>query len=232
MARKLQPPRLSYVYAYAPPPDKEQFQRKVRNDVERENITCLGDDVLADLFVITIHAVSDKPAQKRQRTKAGRHGLELLARLVRTLQKHVDESLGVLAKYQGKKLPVNSTLIRPLRREFLELRKLLARVALDYRVNAELVKGLQKTPPIHVSREINEYLRVDVPELRTQNRRDVVIAACLLAAGIYSKKELADLVSAIPMQLYRAAKRAKPAKPSKPVDEHVKPVSVRRETRE
>src|ERR1035438_9804674 len=79
MARKLQPPRLSYVYAYAPPPDKERLAGEVRNDVERENITCLGDDVLADLFVITIHAVSDKPAQKRQRTKAGRHGLELLA---------------------------------------------------------------------------------------------------------------------------------------------------------
>src|ERR1035438_2842136 len=198
MARKLHP-RLPYLYRYAPPtPDEEQFRREVRDYVERQHITYLDDDIIYDLFLITSEAVSNKSVQKRQRTSAGRDDLKVLSRLVTMLQKHVDESLRVLAKYRKRKLPVSGILIRPLRREFLQLRRLLARAAFDCRVDAELAKNLQKSSPIDVAQEVNDYLKVDVLELKTQNERNIVIAACVLASGVHSKKEPDDLVSRIP----------------------------------
>jgi len=84
----------------------------------------------------------------------------------------------------------------------------LARADVQYRADIEIVKGLQRSFPTDLSLTINKYLKADVPQLTSQDERNIVIAACLIAGGYYSEKQLNKLISTIPMQLSRARERA------------------------
>jgi hypothetical protein len=136
-------PRLPSLSQYAPPVPvyEEQFRRKFRNCLERQYIPYPPDDVIANLFQVTSEAVSNLAFKKQQQTSTARQDLKSRGHLIKTLRRHVDESLKVLEKYRKQKLPLTSRLARPFRRDFLRLRKDLARADVQYRADIEIVKG-------------------------------------------------------------------------------------------
>jgi hypothetical protein len=193
---------------YAPPApfDEEQFRRKLRNFMEFQYSTNLDVDVISKLFRITSEASSDLLLKKQQQTSTARQDLKSRGQLVEKVKRHVDESLKVLERYRKRKLPLTTRLIRPLRREFLQLRKLLARADVQFRADTVIVRGLQRSFHTDLSLAIDKYLKV-IPELRSQDERNVVIAGCLFAGNLCSQKQADELLLRIPMQLSRARKR-------------------------
>jgi hypothetical protein len=202
-------PRLPSVCHYAPPApfDEEQFRRKLRNSLERQYITNLDDDVISNLYRITSEAVSNLSLKKQQQTSTARQDLKSRGQLIEKVKRHVDESLKVLEKYRKRKLPLTGRLLRPLSREFLLLRNLVAYADFQYRADAAIVRGLQRSFPTDLSLEINKYLKAIVRELKSQDEKNIVIAGCLFAGGFCSQKQADEFHRMIPMQLSRARKR-------------------------
>jgi hypothetical protein len=126
-------------------------------------------------------------------------------RLLKTLRSHIDASLKVLSNYEKRHSPQTGRLTEQLRPKFLEVRQLLGRADIKYKLRARAVIEpiLQELKfPGDLSLAINEYLKIHAPEFRSQESRTIVIAGCLTAGDFYSNPD--DLVSVIPMQLSRA----------------------------
>lgn len=203
-------PKLSFLDAdYAPPPSisEEQFRRNVRDYLEREQITNLDDDVITDLYNIMKEGVSDRSLQKKLRTSEAQQDSKARGHLIRILSRRVDYCLKVLASYGERRLPLTNVLVTPLGREFQHLKEVLSHAASEHGVELMFSKFLKKGAyPGALSRRINDYLWVWVPEIPQQEKRNIVIAACL-AASVYTRNgPQEDLPSRIPMQLSRSRK--------------------------
>lgn len=202
--------RLPSISHYAPPVilDEETFRRKFRNCLDKEFIPYPPDDVISELYRITGAAASGLALKKQQQTPTAQQDLKSRGELIETLRSHVDESLEVLEEYRKRGVPLTSRLIRPLRREFLQLRKDLARADVQYRADEVIVKYVKRSFPTDLSLTIDKCLRAEVPQLKSQDERNIVIAGCLVAGGLYSEKQLKKVISTMPMQLSRARRRA------------------------
>jgi hypothetical protein len=188
--------------------DKEQFRRRLREYVEAQQITNLSNDVISDLFRMTRDAADNYSAKKALGSRAIRADLRWQDRLLKTLRSHIDASLKVLANYEKRHFEQTGRLTEQLRPKFSELRQLLGRADVKYKLRAQalvepILRGLNF--PGDLSLEINHYLEIHAPEIQSQECRTIVIAGCLDAGDFYSKPD--DLVSVIPMQLSRAKRR-------------------------
>jgi hypothetical protein len=202
-------PRLPSVCHYAPPAplDEEQFGRMLRNFLEPQYIPPLEENVISNLFRIVSEAISDLSFKKQQQATTARQDLKSRGQLIEKLNRHVEESLKLLGTYRRRKLPLTRRLIRPVYKEFLQLRKLLAGADVQYRADTVIVKSLQRTFPTDLSLAIDKYLKAGLRELRSQDEQNIVIAGCLLAGGFCSGKQPDQLIRSIPMQLFRARTR-------------------------
>src|ERR1019366_7488301 len=193
---------------YAPPPpiSEEQFRRNVRDYVKRQRITNLDDDVITDLYSIVKEGVLYRSLQKRLGTSEAQRDSKARSHLIRTFSGRVDYCLKVLASYEDRRLPLTNVLVMPLSREFQHLKEVLSRAASEHGVELMFGKFLKKSAyPGELSRRINDYLSVWVPEIPLQEKRNIVIAACL-GAGLYPQGGPEDLSSRIPMELSRSHK--------------------------
>jgi hypothetical protein len=186
---------------------RKQFKRALQKHLHQQRVTTLDDALVGALFEIVRESLVEVARGDRMRSGEGPKDWAARSRLIEKLSRQVGASLELLKEYCSPKRPLTTALAKPLLREFCRLEKILTRAEYMHRANLAMGESLKRARyPGDVSMAINDFLKLYATDLPAKDRH-IVIAGCLVAADVYSKKDRSrEVIERIPMQIIRSVR--------------------------
>ncbi len=184
---------------------RKQFKGALQEHLNQQRVTTLDDALIGALFQLVRESLVEVAQGDRMRSGEGPKDWAARGRLIRKLRRQVSASCELLKEYRDPTHPLTTAFVKPLLREFCRLEKILTRAEYMHRANLAMGETLKRAPyPGDLSMAINDFLKLYATGMPAKDRY-IVIARCLVAAGVYSKKDRSrEVVGRIPMQISRS----------------------------